>query len=275
MSVFRTDALAGRAAFIAGGTSGINLGIAECFARAGANVAVFSRNPEKVGRAAEQIKAAAPAASVLGLCGDVRDYGSVEAAVLQAKDAFGLLDIVVSGAAGNFVAPAESLSANAFRTVVDIDLNGTFNVLRAAFEVARKPGASFINISAPQAATPFWGQAHVCAAKAGVEMLTRALAFEWGAFGIRVNAVVPGPIAGTEGMARLAATPELHAAVTKSVPMRRFGTVPEVADTALFLASGAAEYVNGGIFYCDGGQTLSGGLATHPQFFTKTMGGAG
>ena len=154
-----------------------------------------------------------------------------------AYDKFGAIDVLVSGAAGNFPAPALGMSANAFKTVVDIDLLGTFNVLRAAFEFLRKPGASVINISAPQAFQPMELQMHVCAAKAGVDMVTRVGALEWGPAGVRVNSIVPGPIANTEGMKRLAPTPQLAQIVSDSVPLRRFGEASEIADACLWLGS--------------------------------------
>lgn len=263
--LFKEQALAGRGAFVAGGTSGINLVIAEALAEAGADVAVLSRSQDKVDAAVERLSAANPKAA--GFAADVREYDAVSDAMDAAKAKFGRLDIIVSGAAGNFVAPAGQLSSNGFKAVVDIDLLGTFNVLRAAYDRVEKAGASMISISAPQSTQAYWGQAHVCAAKAGVDMLTRCLASEWGPEGIRVNAVVPGPIDGTEGMARLAPTPEMRAVVEQSVALKRYGEKADVADMAVFLASEAARYVTGSVLYCDGGQVLSGGGALHPDRF--------
>jgi NAD(P)-dependent dehydrogenase (short-subunit alcohol dehydrogenase family) len=256
MTVFAANLLAGKTAFVAGGTSGINLEIARGLAEYGANLAVFSRNTERVDGAVRDLSSAG--GQVIGFSGDVREYASVERAMTGARDAFGAFDIVISGAAGNFICPASQLSPNGFRTVVDIDLMGTFNVLRCAYALLRKPGASIINISAPQSTEVYWGQVHVSAAKAGVDMLTKSLAVEWGPEGIRVNAIVPGPIIGTEGVARLAPTDEIKSAWEKANPLRRFGTGRDVANVALFLCSDAASYVNGAIIYCDGGQVLGG-----------------
>ena len=256
MSVFVPHLLAGKVAFVAGGTSGINLDIARVLAEFGAGVAVLSRNAGRVDRAVREL--ASLGGAVAGFMGDVRDYEAVERAVTGARDALGPLDIVISGAAGNFICPAAELSPNGFRAVVDIDLIGTFHVLRAARGVLRTPGASLINISAPQSTEAYWGQSHVSAAKAGVDMLTRSLAVEWGPDGIRVNAIIPGPILGTEGVSRLAPTDEIKATWTKANPLRRFGTGREVAQVALFLCSEAAAYVNGAVIYCDGGQVLGG-----------------
>lgn len=251
MSAFKDNLLAGKVAFIAGGTSGINLGIAKRYAELGAKVAVAGRNPEKAANAAAEIGHGA-----IGLSCDVRDYAQTQAALQEAKDRLGMLDIVISGAAGNFVAPALGMSANGFRTVVDIDLNGTFNVFRACYDLLNRPGASLIAITAGQAVNPSMMQAHVCAAKAGINQLIRVLAMEWGPLGVRVNGISPGPIAGTEGMARLSPTPESDKAITARIPLRRFGEVAEVAESAVFLVSSSAAYVSGTILDCDGGSQL-------------------
>jgi len=176
--------------FVMGGTSGINLGIADAFAEAGARVAVASRSQEKVTAAVARLRQ--HNGETLGYVADVRDEAAVEAALGGAHDSLGPLDVLVSGAAGNFPAPVLGMSANGFKAVVEIDLQGTFHVLRSAFPFLARPGASVINISAPQAFIPMALQAHVCAAKAGVDMITRVLAIEWGNQGVRVNSVVPG-----------------------------------------------------------------------------------
>ncbi len=251
MSAFKDNLLAGKVAFVAGGTSGINLGIARRYAELGAKVAVAGRNPQKAAAAAESIGAGA-----LGLSCDVRDYAAIRAALEQAAGTLGPLDIVISGAAGNFVAPATGMSANGFRTVVDIDLNGTFNVFRASFDLLRRPGASLIAITAGQAINPAPLQAHVCAAKAGINQLIRVLAMEWGPSGVRVNGISPGPIAGTEGMARLTPTDEAAQALAGRIPLRRYGEIAEVAESAVFLVSDSARYVTGTILDCDGGSQL-------------------
>jgi len=251
MSAFKDNLLAGKTAFIAGGTSGINLGIAKRYAELGAKVAVAGRNPEKAANAAAEIGHGA-----LGLSCDVRDYAQIRAALEEASGKLGPLDIVISGAAGNFVAPALGMSANGFRTVVDIDLNGTFNVFRACYDLLKTPGATLIAITAGQAVNPSMMQAHVCAAKAGINQLIRVLAMEWGPSGVRVNGISPGPIAGTEGMARLSPTPESDRAITARIPLRRFGEVGEVAESAVFLVSDSARYVTGTILDCDGGSQL-------------------
>jgi NAD(P)-dependent dehydrogenase (short-subunit alcohol dehydrogenase family) len=242
--------------FVAGGTSGINLGIAEGFAAAGARVAVMSRSKDKVDAAVTRLQALG--AQATGEAADVRDPEAVSAVLQHVHAAFGDIDVLVSGAAGNFPAAALDMSANAFRSVIDIDLIGSFHLIRAAYPMLRKPGAVVINVSAPQAFVPLALQSHVCAAKAGVDMLTRVLAIEWGGDGIRVNAVVPGPIEDTEGMIRLAPTPEAREIVTATVPAARWGTPRDVADVCLFLASPLAAYVTGVVLPADGGWSLGG-----------------
>lgn len=241
---------------VVGGTSGINLGIAEAFAEQGANVAVASRSQDKVDAAMERL--AAHGRKVGGFSADVRDVAALEAGLASLDEPFHELDTLVIGQAGNFPAPAMKLSPGGFKSVVDIDLLGSFNVVRLAHDRLAKGKANIITISAPQAFIPMVLQAHVCAAKAGVDMLTRVLALELGPENIRVNAIVPGPIDDTEGMARLAPTDEARRICRDSVPMKRFGTAREIANCAMFLASPLAEYINGAIIPVDGGWSAAG-----------------
>jgi NAD(P)-dependent dehydrogenase (short-subunit alcohol dehydrogenase family) len=201
----------GKSVFIAGGTSGINLGIAQAFARSGARVAVLSRSADKVAAAVAALKT--HGGEVFGYSADVRDYAAVEAAL-------------------------------------------------QAFPYLNKPGASIVNISAPQAFLPMEFQMHVCAAKAGVDMITRVGAQEWGAAGVRVNSVCPGPIDNTEGMRRLAPTEAARQVVTDSVPLGRFGHVDDIANACLWLASPLAGYVSGAVNPVDGGWSLGGATSS-------------
>jgi NAD(P)-dependent dehydrogenase (short-subunit alcohol dehydrogenase family) len=247
----------GKNVFVVGGTSGINLGIASGFARWGAKVAVASRKQDKVDNAVDTLKALG--AEAFGVTFDVRNAEDVDAGFAKVADFFdGDIDVLISGAAGNFPARVNDMSVNAIRSVVEIDLLGTFHVMKASHSYLKKPGASVVNISAPQAFLPMSHQAHVCSAKAGVDMVTRNLAIEWGADGIRINSIVPGPIAGTEGMDRLAPTPELQKAVTHSVPLGRQGSVDDIANAAAMLSSEQSSYISGAILPVDGGWSQSG-----------------
>ena len=246
--------------FVAGGTSGINLGIAMGFVLAGAQVGVLSRNPDKVAAAA-QLLTDAGGRPASGYVADVRDPAAVSAAIAAFAAETGPVDCLVSGAAGNFRALAADLSPNGFRTVIDIDLNGTFHVMKAAYPHLRRPGASVINISAPQAGLATETQVHACAAKAGVDQVTRTLALEWGPEGIRVNSISPGFIAGTEGLARLGPDGDeqkVAAKLSRVIALRRLGEVADIADTAMLLASNAARYVSGVVLTVDGGAGMTG-----------------
>lgn len=246
----------GKTVFVAGGTSGINFGIAQAFARAGAKLAVLSRKQDKVDHAVAELKKLTQ--TVIGFSADVRQPDAIEAAFKSTHEQLGEIDVLISGAAGNFPAPALGISPNGFKSVVDIDLLGTFHVMKAAFPHLKKPGASVINISAPQSEQPMMFQVHVCAAKAGVDMVTRVLAMEWGPLGIRVNSISPGPIEGTEGMRRLSPTPQAEKMVVESVPLGRYGTPEDIAQTAMFLSSPYASYITGVFLPVDGGWVLAG-----------------
>ena len=251
---FRDKILAGKVAYVAGGSSGINLGIAQRLAEQGARLAIVSRSQDKIDAAVKSITDAGGTA--FGVSADVRDYAAVEASLKATHERFGDIDVLVSGAAGNFLAPVVGMSANAFKTVVDIDLIGTFNVLRASFDFLKKPGASLISITAGQGSHPMMFQAHACAAKAGINMLTRCLAMEWGPGEMALTRMPAGPIAETEGMARLAATPAMEAALKARIPLRDYGAKRDIADMALYLASDNAAYITGAIMDVDGGSSL-------------------
>lgn len=249
--------LSGQTVFVSGGTSGINLGIAECFIDQGCNVFVIGRKQDKLDKAVAALNARYKGTAT-GACTDVRDYQGVKAVFQACADRFGQIDVLVSGAAGNFPALANGLSPNGFQSVIDIDVRGSFHVLRAGYAHLTKPGARVINISAPQAWLPMVAQVHVCAAKAGVDMLTKTLALEWGPKGITVNSISPGPIDGTEGMQRLAPTPELKDMTRDSVPLKRLGHPHDVGKAALMLASDLGAYISGVVLPVDGGWSLAG-----------------
>jgi NAD(P)-dependent dehydrogenase (short-subunit alcohol dehydrogenase family) len=253
-SSFAPNRLQGRNAFVTGGSSGINKAIARRFLEHGARVVIVARDRHRLDQAARELAAEFPEA-VLAQSADVRDLAALEAAAAAGAARFGDYGVVVAGAAGNFLSPAEELSSNAFAAVIDIDLKGTFHTFRACHpHLAAR--AHLIAISAPQATVPMALQAHAAAAKAGIEMLVKSLALEWGGLdGARVNALSPGLVAGTHGadiFCRLVGAERL----TAGQPIPRLATLDEVADAALFLASDLADYITGHTLAIDGGLTL-------------------
>jgi len=252
--VFVDGVLSGRVAFVTGGGTGITGGVARAFAEAGARVALVSRKFEHLEPAAQYINE--NGGEAIPVVADVRDPAQVENAIAKTVEQFGRIDIVVNGAAGNFLCAAEELSPNGFGTVVDIDLKGTFNVCRASFTQLKEHRGQILNISATlhYLGTPM--QLHVSAAKAGVDALTRNLAVEWGRHGIRVNAIAPGPIEETEGMMRLVPEP-VKERLRKNIPLGRFGRIGDIERAAVFICSEAASFINGVVLVVDGGHWLS------------------
>jgi len=252
--IFADRVLEGRVAFVTGGGTGITGGVARAFAEAGASVALVSRKMDHLVPAAQLINE--NGGNALAVAADVRQPDEIESAIAKTVEEFGKIDIVVNGAAGNFLCKAEELSPNGFGTVVDIDLKGTFNVCRAAFAQLKENRGQILNISATlhYLGTPM--QLHVSAAKAGIDALTRNLAVEWGRYGIRVNAIAPGPIEDTEGMTRLVPEP-VKAQLKKNIPLGRFGRIADIEKAAVFICSEAASFVNGVVLVVDGGHWLS------------------
>ncbi|MBK8962412.1 MAG: SDR family oxidoreductase [Candidatus Competibacteraceae bacterium] len=252
---FAKDLFENQTVFITGGSSGINLGIARNFAAVGAKLAIVGRSQEKLDAATAELRALG--ARVSAHSADVRDYAALETAMRNAREALGPIQTLICGAAGNFPAPAEQISPNGFKAVVDIDLLGSFNSCRAGFEQLKETQGNIIFISAGMAFLPYAFQAHVGAAKAGIDNLMRNLALEWGRFGIRSNSIAPGPIEGTEGVRRL--VPEGSAdALKRMIPLGRFGTPDDIGQLSVFLASPLASYITGALIVADGGQNLPG-----------------
>ncbi|MEW6443004.1 MAG: SDR family oxidoreductase [bacterium] len=246
---------AGKVVFVTGGGSGVNLGIARNFAALGANVGICGRSQDRLDAARAELRKLG--AQVVGSVADVRDDRALAAAFEKTRTELGPIHTLVCGAAGNFLCPAERMTPNGFRAVVEIDLIGAFNASRAAFEHLRETRGNVIFISAPQAFVPFPGQAHAGAAKAGVDNLMRNLALEWGPYGIRSNGIAPGAVENTEGVRRLVGD-ETAGRFRRAIPLGRFGTTDEMGHAAVFLASPLARYITGALLIVDGGQSLLG-----------------
>jgi NAD(P)-dependent dehydrogenase (short-subunit alcohol dehydrogenase family) len=253
------DLFQGKTVFVTGGGGGINLGVARNFATLGAHVAICGRTEAKLDLAAAELATlnARTGGKVLALVADVRDPAALAAAFARTQSELGPIDVLIAGAAGNFLCPAEALSPNGFKTVIDIDLLGAFHAAREAFEQLKATHGCIIFISAGQAFVPHAYQVHVGAAKAGIDNMMRNLALEWGRHGIRANSIVPGPIEGTEGMRRLS-TPDNDARNKQVIPLRRYGQTDDIGQAAVFLASPLAAYITGAVLCVDGGSNLVG-----------------
>lgn len=254
-NILPPDLFAGKTVFVTGGGSGINLGIARTFAGLGAHIGICGRSQERLDTAAAGLRELG--AKVCAASADVRAPEQLQAAMTATQETLGDIDILICGAAGNFLVPGENLSFNGFKTVIDIDLVGSFNASRVAFAQLQRTRGTILFITAPMAHMPHAFQAHVGPAKAGVEMLMKNLALEWGPHGIRCNSIIPGFVADTEGMRRISADGGGDAFV-RNIPLRRMGMTQEIGDAAAFLASPLAAYITGTSLWVDGGQALSG-----------------
>jgi peroxisomal 2,4-dienoyl-CoA reductase len=269
LDVFRPGLFDGQVALVTGGGSGIGRGIADTLAALGAHVVLASRKQERVDAAAAEIRAAGGRAS--GVAVDVREPERVQQVVAQVREAHGRIDLLVNNAAGNFYAPSETLSANAWKSVIEIDLYGTFFCSQAVLPLMRgQGGGSIVNISMTLHYRGWPLMAHATAAKAGIDALTRTLALEWARDRVRVNAIAPGPIP-TEGV-RKAFTPPptadgvpdvfavekaMESYAKKAIPLQRWGTPADIGGMVAYLASPAGAWITGAIMVVDGGEWLA------------------
>lgn len=266
--VFRDGLLDGQVGIITGGATGIGFGISSTLAQLGMHVVLASRKPEHLQPAVDAIVAAGGKASAVPV--DVRDQERVQAMAKEVHAAHGRIDLLVNNAAGNFYAPSETLSANAWKSVIEIDLYGTFYCTQAVFPYMKAQGGGRVVSTSMTLHYRGWPlMAHATAAKAGVDALTRTLAVEWADHGIRINAIAPGPIP-TEGV-RKAFTPPPGAPVPdlfsvekamesyarSAIPLKRWGTPDDIGQMVAYLASPAGDWITGSIFVIDGGEWLA------------------
>lgn len=243
---------------ITGGGSGMGKAIAKKLVEEGSNVVITGRTIEKLEAVKKELDD--DNGQIMCFQMDVRDPQKVQEMVIETKKAFGKIDALVNNAAGNFTCPAEELSLNAWHAVVDIVLNGTWYCTQAVGKdwIANGQKGQILNMLATYAWTGAPGVAHSASAKAGVLALTRTLAVEWGhRYGIRVNAMAPGPIENTGGQDHLFASKEAYDNTIESVPIHRLGRLDEIADLASFMLSPRAEYINGECITIDGGQWIN------------------
>jgi len=255
------DALKGKTVVVTGGGSGLGKAMTTYFLELGANVVITSRNFDKLKTVQEELEAKT-GGKVLPVQCDVRNYDEVEAMVKASLERFGTVDVLLNNAAGNFISPTERLSANAFDTIIDIVLKGTKNCTLAFGKHwidAKETNKTVLNIVTTYA---FTGSAYVvpsATAKAGVLAMTRSLAVEWAKYGIRFNAIAPGPFP-TKGAWDRLLPGDLKEKfdLSKKVPLKRVGEHQELANLAAYLISDFSAYINGEVIVIDGGEWLQG-----------------
>ncbi|HZW78105.1 MAG TPA: SDR family oxidoreductase [Flavobacteriaceae bacterium] len=259
--MLRDGALEGKTIVVTGGGSGLGKSMTTYFLELGAQVVITSRNIDKLNKSKEELESKT-GGKVLAVACDVRNYDEVENLVKESVEAFGKVDVLLNNAAGNFISPTERLSANAFDTIIDIVLKGSKNCTLAFGKHwidAKETNKTILNIVTTYA---FTGSAYVvpsAAAKAGVLAMTRSLAVEWAKYGIRSNAIAPGPFP-TEGAWDRLLPGDLREKfdLAKKVPLKRVGEHQELANLAAYLVSDFSAYINGEVIVIDGGEWMKG-----------------
>ncbi|KAJ5317649.1 hypothetical protein PENANT_c004G10476 [Penicillium antarcticum] len=281
---------ANKVVFCTGGAGTICSAQVRALVHLGANACIIGRNVEKTERVAKDIATSRPGAKVIGIGSvDVRKLDDLQKAVERCVQDLGAIDFVIAGAAGNFLASIEQLSANAFKSVMDIDVLGSYNTLKATLPYLKESGNKhrmdskslkpspigtggriiFVSATIHYRGMPF--QTHVSVAKAGIDALSHSIAIEYGPRGMTSNIIAPGPIAQTEGLERLLPSDAMEA-YTKAQPLGRFGHVRDIADATVYLFSDTGSYVTGQTLVVDGANWrmsaggASGGKLSYPDF---------
>ncbi|WP_316798879.1 SDR family oxidoreductase [Pedobacter frigidisoli] len=258
--MLREDALKGKTIVITGGGTGLGKAMGVYFLKLGANLVITSRKQEVLQKTADEMEEKT-GGKVLAVACDVREVDQVEHVLAKTLERFGSVDILLNNAAGNFISPTERLSANAFSSIIDIVLKGTVNCTLTFGKhwIKEKQAATVLNIITTYA---FTGSAYVvpsACAKGGVLALTRSLAVEWGKYGIRTNAIAPGPFPTKGAWERLLPGDLAKKFDFKNrVPLKRVGDHQELANLAAFLVSDFSGYINGEVITIDGGEWLQG-----------------
>ncbi len=277
--MFRPDLLKGKTIIITGGGTGLGKAMATRFGGLGANLIITSRTQEVLDQSAQEIEAET-GSDILPIACDIRRTANVKDMVSRAVERFGNIDVLVNNAAGNFISPTEDLSEGGFKVIVDIVLNGTFNCTQAVGRsmIKQKKSGCILNIVTTYAWTGSGYVVPSAAAKAGVLAMTRSLAVEWAKYGIRTNAIAPGPFPTKGAWDRLVpAGFGIERRMRKRIPLNRFGEHRELADLAAFLVSDGAGFINGEVVTIDGGEWLKGAgefndLDRLPRTAWKTIG---
>ena len=256
--MFQPDLLKNKTILITGGGTGLGKSMAARFGELGANLIISSRKQEVLEQAAEELRETG--AEVFPFSCDVRNPLEIDKLLQQSKSKFDSIDALVNNAAGNFISPTENLTENAFKVVVDIVLLGTFNMtLAIGKEMIKQGHGNILNIVTTYAWTGSGYVVPSAAAKAGVLAITRSLAVEWAKYGIRTNAIAPGPFPTEGAWKRLAPTGfGIERKLKNRIPLKRFGKHEELANLASYLLSEGSGYINGEVVTIDGGEWLKG-----------------
>ncbi|CAE7187545.1 hypothetical protein CFE70_006639 [Pyrenophora teres f. teres 0-1] len=281
-NVWRDGIFDGKVVFCTGGAGTICSAQVRAMVALGANACIVSRNTEKITAMAKDLETARPGAKVMGIGAvDVRKPELLEQAAARCEKELGSIDFVIAGAAGNFLASFDQISTNAMKSVIDIDVLGSWNTVKATMPYLEKSAKKhrtdgltvpangtggriiFVSATLHYAGTPLQG--HVSVAKAGVDAMAMSVAIEKGPLGVTSNVIAPGPIGNTEGMARLS-KPDALSKLAKNIPSGRLGSVKEIADATVFLFSDAGNYVNGDTIVVDGGAWRNVGVGSGDQY---------